>query len=101
MEALVYKGLLLRLQANLEKDPAKQQQLLKDAEQLRDKAKELRKKKAGRHRDLDQQPRTVQRLDPRPPGAPGGLSFCTVVTAPQGKISWSLRINPFRQGVRT
>jgi hypothetical protein len=31
VEAIVYKGLLLRLQANLEKDPAKQQQLLKDA----------------------------------------------------------------------
>ena len=29
-----YKGLLLRLQANLEKDPAKQQQLLKDATAL-------------------------------------------------------------------
>src|SRR4029450_9602088 len=28
MEALVYKNLLLRLQANLEKDPAKQQQLI-------------------------------------------------------------------------
>ena len=32
IEALVYKGLLLRLQANLEKDPAKQQQLIKDAD---------------------------------------------------------------------
>ena len=47
MEALVYKNLLLRLQANLEKDPAKQQQLLKDADKLRDKAQELRKQKAA------------------------------------------------------
>jgi tetratricopeptide (TPR) repeat protein len=47
MEALVYKNLLLRLQANLEKDPAKQQQLLKDADKLRDKANELRKQKAA------------------------------------------------------
>ena len=47
MEALVYKNLLLRLQANLEKDPAKQQQLIKDADQLRDKAQELRKQKAA------------------------------------------------------
>ena len=41
VEALVYKGLLLRLQANLEKDPAKQQALIKEADQLRDKAQEL------------------------------------------------------------
>jgi len=47
IEALVYKGLLLRLQANLEKDPAKQQGLIKEATTLRDKADELRKKKAS------------------------------------------------------
>ena len=47
MEALVYKGLLLRLEANLEKDPKKQQELLKEAGALRDKAEELRKKKAS------------------------------------------------------
>jgi len=47
MEALVYKNLLLRLQANLEKDPSKQQALIKQADQLRDKAQELRKQKAA------------------------------------------------------
>jgi tetratricopeptide (TPR) repeat protein len=47
MEALAYKNLLLRLQANLEKDPAKQQALLREADQLRDKATELRKQKAS------------------------------------------------------
>lgn len=46
-EALVYKGLLLRLQANLEKDPARQQALIKEATVLRDKAEELRKRKAA------------------------------------------------------
>jgi Tfp pilus assembly protein PilF len=46
-EALVYKGLLLRLQANMEKDPAKQQALLKEADRLRDRAQELRKQKAA------------------------------------------------------
>jgi len=46
VEALVYKNLLLRLQANLERDPAKQQALLKQADQFRDKAQELRKTKA-------------------------------------------------------
>ena len=45
MEALVYKNLLLRLQANLEKNPARQQALLKEADQLRDRAQELRKQK--------------------------------------------------------
>jgi tetratricopeptide (TPR) repeat protein len=47
MEAITYKGLLFRLQANLEKDPKKQQQLLKDASVLADRANELRKKAAG------------------------------------------------------
>ena len=46
-EALVIKGLLLRLQANLEKDPAVQQRLIKDATVLRDKAEDLRKKKTA------------------------------------------------------
>jgi predicted Zn-dependent protease len=46
-EALVYKGLLLRLEANLEKDPKKQQDLLKEADRLRDKANDLRKQKAA------------------------------------------------------
>jgi len=47
MEAIVYKGLLLRVQALLEKDPAKQQALIKEADQLHDKAEDLRKKKAA------------------------------------------------------
>jgi len=47
MEAMVYKGLLLRTEAPLEKDPAKQQALIKEAEQLHDKAEDLRKKKAA------------------------------------------------------
>jgi len=46
-EALVYKNLLLRLEANMEKDPAKQQALIKQADQLRDKAQELRKQKSA------------------------------------------------------
>lgn len=46
MEALVYKGLLLRTQANIEKDPGKQQALLREAETLHDQAEEIRKKKA-------------------------------------------------------
>ena len=45
VEALTFKGLLLRLQANLEKDPAKQQALIKEAVALSDKANDLRKAK--------------------------------------------------------
>jgi len=44
-DAMTYKGLLLRLEANLEKDPVKHQQLLKEANDLRDKSDEIRKKK--------------------------------------------------------
>lgn len=47
IEAITYKGLLLRLQANLEKDPAKQQQLLKDATALSEKANAMRKAKTA------------------------------------------------------
>jgi tetratricopeptide (TPR) repeat protein len=45
MEALTYKGLLLRLQANLEKDRTKQLDLIKQAEALQNQANEIRKKK--------------------------------------------------------
>jgi tetratricopeptide (TPR) repeat protein len=48
VEALTFKGLLLRQQALVEKDPAKQQQLIKDATVLGDKATELRKAQTGR-----------------------------------------------------
>jgi tetratricopeptide (TPR) repeat protein len=47
MEALTYKNLLLRLQANLEKDQAKQSALLKEADKLRDQALDLQKKQAA------------------------------------------------------
>jgi tetratricopeptide (TPR) repeat protein len=47
MEAVAYKNLLLRLQAVLEKDPARQKQLLNEADKLRDRATELRKQKAA------------------------------------------------------
>jgi tetratricopeptide (TPR) repeat protein len=47
IDALIYKGLLLRLQANLEKDPSRQQALLKQADELRDKANGLRKQKTA------------------------------------------------------
>jgi tetratricopeptide (TPR) repeat protein len=47
MEALVYKNLLLRVQANLERNPARQQALLREAEQLSNRAEEIRKANAS------------------------------------------------------
>src|SRR5512139_157329 len=47
MEALTYKNLLLRLQANMEKDQAKQAALLKEADKLRDQALDLKKKQVA------------------------------------------------------
>lgn len=47
MEALVYKNLLLRVQATLERNPARQQALLREAEQLSGRAEEIRKATAG------------------------------------------------------
>lgn len=46
-DAMTYKGLLLRLAANVEKDPAKQQDFLKRAKELQEKSEETRKKKAA------------------------------------------------------
>jgi tetratricopeptide (TPR) repeat protein len=46
VEALVYKGLLLRQEADVEKDKKKQQNLIDEAGDLQKKAIELRKKKA-------------------------------------------------------
>jgi tetratricopeptide (TPR) repeat protein len=47
IEAVVYKGLLLRSQALIEKEPAKQNALLAEAKQLSEKVDVLRKKKAA------------------------------------------------------
>jgi tetratricopeptide (TPR) repeat protein len=45
MEAIVYKGLLLRLEAIMEKDRKRQAELIKEADALRDRAKALQKSK--------------------------------------------------------
>ena len=79
VEAIVYKGLLLRLQANLEKDPAKQQQLLKDATALQREGERDAQGEGRRHRALVAQPWQYRidsnnRLDQRrPSGQPDGL----------------------------
>jgi tetratricopeptide (TPR) repeat protein len=47
MEAMIYKGILLRHLAAVEKDRGRQQQLLKEAVEIRDKALELQKKRGA------------------------------------------------------
>lgn len=47
MEAIVYKGLLLRLEANLDPDPRRRDELIREADELRDRAQRLRKNKRG------------------------------------------------------
>jgi tetratricopeptide (TPR) repeat protein len=47
VEAMTYKGLLLRTQALVEKDPKKQQELIREGTALGDKANEMRKARAG------------------------------------------------------
>jgi tetratricopeptide (TPR) repeat protein len=44
-EALIYKNLLLRIEANMESDPMKQQEIIREADELRDRAQQLRKSK--------------------------------------------------------
>jgi tetratricopeptide (TPR) repeat protein len=48
VDALTYKNILLRMQANEETDRAKQQNLLREADELRNRAIELGKKKTAR-----------------------------------------------------
>jgi tetratricopeptide (TPR) repeat protein len=43
MEAMTYKNILLRLQARVEKDPAKQRELINEADKLRNKVLEMQK----------------------------------------------------------
>jgi len=47
IDALTYKNLLLRLQANLEKDPKVQQELIREADKLREQAIDLQKRKTA------------------------------------------------------
>lgn len=44
IEAMIYKGIILRQQATVEKDPAVQKRLVEEADQLRNKALDMQKK---------------------------------------------------------
>lgn len=45
LEAMTYKNILLRMQANTEKDPAKQKELINKADELRNKVLDMQKRK--------------------------------------------------------
>ena len=47
IEAITYRGLLLRLEANLEKSPERQKALLREAEELQQRARDLQKKRTA------------------------------------------------------
>ena len=47
IEAITYKGILLRMQGNLEKDLARRNELIKEAESLQRRAMELTKQKTA------------------------------------------------------
>jgi tetratricopeptide (TPR) repeat protein len=47
VDALTYKNILLRMEGNLEKDPAKRKPFIDEADELQRRANELRKKKAS------------------------------------------------------
>jgi len=57
LEALVYKGLLLRLEADLDPDPRRRDELIRQAEELREQAQRLREnKRRSPGSDRDAQP---------------------------------------------
>lgn len=56
VDALVYKNILLRQLANLEKDPAKQKELISQADELRNKAMQLQKAGAAQPTSAEAKP---------------------------------------------
>jgi TonB family protein len=68
VDALTYKNLLLRMQANLETDPVRKQQLIAEADVLRTRAMQLSKQRAAISSDTAPVP-----LPPPPPDGPRGL----------------------------
>lgn len=77
MEALTYKSLLLRMQANLETDPAAKRELIAEADALRNKAIELNKSRVGiggAGQGVALGPIPPPPPPPPPPIAPGGMA---------------------------
>jgi TonB family protein len=75
MEALTYKNLLLRMRAELETDAAQKQQLIAEADALRNRAIELNKQRAGVNsggQSVALGPMPPPPPPPPPPGLEGG-----------------------------
>jgi TonB family protein len=73
VDALVYKNILLRLQATVETDKAEQQRLILEADGLRGRAVELQKARGNPHAPATggAGPAPAGPVPPQPPGAPG------------------------------
>lgn len=74
VEALTYKNLLLRLRANLETDPALKQELLAEADELRNRAIELNKHRTAIAGDNAAVPLPPPPPPPPSPDGPGALA---------------------------
>jgi TonB family protein len=85
LEALVYRNILLRVQANMETDPAKQQALIAEADGLRNRALELQKNRPPRSTTPGQSADAPPPPPPPPPPAPGaqagGVEFTYATTS--------------------
>lgn len=57
VEAMVYKGIILRQQATIEKDPAVQKRLIGEADQLRNKALDMQKKNQAAAEETAKEPK--------------------------------------------
>jgi TonB family protein len=77
MEALTYKNLLLRLRANLETDPAQKQQLIAEADALRNTAIDLNRSRMlinGGNQGVMVGPGLPPPPPPPPPASSGGMA---------------------------
>src|SRR5262249_22989039 len=70
VDALVYKSLFLRIEAQMETDATRQQQLTAEADQLRNRALQLQQTRSGRGT-----------MPPPPPPPPPGGDTRTLLTA--------------------
>ncbi len=97
VEALTYKNLLLRMRANLESDPALKQQLLAEADELRNKAIELNKTRTAigsTNRGVMLGP--VPPPPPPPPPAAGDYPYSTAPVRVGGNIKVPTKIKDVR-----
>jgi TonB family protein len=96
-EALTYKNLLLRLRANLETDPVLKQQLVADADELRNRAIELNKTRTAiGSSDRGVMLGPVPPPPPPPPPAAGDYPYPTAPVRVGGNIKVPTKIKDVR-----